>query len=73
LLSRHSTSQISNTLVDLLGTVDDLHELLLEGSTADQEAVHVGLCVQLVAIGRVGAATVNDAGVVSNSGRDVVL
>lgn len=53
--------------------VDDVDKRRLQGSTANKETVNVGLLGKLAAVLLVDAASVQDAGLLSSLGRDLLL
>lgn len=56
-----------------LGAVDDVDKGRLQASTADEEAVNVGLLAELHAVLLADAAAVQDAGLVGGLGVDLLL
>jgi hypothetical protein len=72
LLHRSLHSIVIRSDVYLLGSLADINELGLEGSSSDEETVNVGLFAQLLAVLSVDTSSVDDPGLVGNGGGDLL-
>lgn len=68
-----NNSCIFGAVDQLFSAVDDVEELRLQRSASNQEAVDVGLRVQLIAVGCGRGTTVDDPGVISYAGRHLIF
>ena len=55
-----------------MGAVDNVDKCAAQRASSDKEAVDVRLRVQVAAVGGCGRATVQDAGLLCNGGRNVL-
>ena len=71
-VEKFTDDNADSRLSSLLGAVNDLDKFRFQGRATNKEAVDVRLGIQLVAVGSGGRASVQNAGLVSNGGGDVL-